>query len=518
MKKKYLLLLLLISYGLFSQDNKKIKSSSGFFEHSLPENEGVQSENILNFISEIESTVDELHSFIILKNNKNIASGWWSPYAPEIPHIMHSLSKSFTSSAIGIAVDEELLELNDRVISFFPEYNSNEIDENFKEMRIRDLLTMTTGQKNEINPSGKNQNNWIELFINAKLDFLPGNHFKYNSYATYMLSAILNKITGENLVDYLYPRLFLPLEIEKPKWEKCPKGITVGGWGLKIKTQDIAKFGQLYLQNGLWKGKQIISKDWIKMASSKQVDNSNSQWEIDWKQGYGFQFWKNRYNSYRGDGAFGQYCIVLPEHEMVVAITGSVKSMQAVLDIFWKEIFSKIQLDVMAEINFNAQQRLIKKLLTLKISPHNSKGLKIKPKVNLEKIYYINDNVFGIKSVQLNKKNNIYELKINSDSGSEKILIGKDKYIVGSLSKFNIIDNYNNGSLDYFKKSITSTPVASNGFWSEKNIYSLKILFLDNTASSNIDLSFDNNEIEIEISLKGVFGLKRKFKLSGGAI
>ena len=340
--KALLSLLFLITSNGFSQKTEGKLIFSNYFEKQLPESEGIQSKSILSFITEIESEIDELHSFMILKNAKNIASGWWSPYAPEIPHLMHSLSKSFTSTAIGLGIDEGLLELNDRVISFFPEYNSDQIDPKFKEMRIRDLLTMTTGHKIEINPSVTQENDWVKLFINTKLDYLPGNYYKYNSYATYMLSAIIKKVSSESLVDFLNSRLFLPLEIEKPYWEKSPKGLNVGGWGLKIKTEDIAKFGQLFLQNGEWEGKQIISRDWVKMATAKQVNNSATQWNVDWKQGYGFQFWKNRFNSYRGDGAFGQYCIVLPKHEMVIAITGSVKNMQKVLDIFWKEIYSKI--------------------------------------------------------------------------------------------------------------------------------------------------------------------------------
>ena len=489
---------------------------SNYFEDVYPESVGVESESILNFINSIEEKINELHSLIILKDGKKIASGWWAPYSSEFPHILHSLSKSFTSTAIGLAIEEGKLNLNDRVISFFPEYETENIDPKFKEMRVRDLLTMTTGEKKEISPFISKDKDWAKLFINAKLDFLPGTYYKYNSYATYMLSCIIKKITNQNLEDYLNPRLFIPLGIEKPSWEKCPRGISYGGWGLKLKTQDIAKFGQLLLQNGKWNGNQIISEDWIKMATSKQVENKYNQYNIDWKQGYGFQFWKNRYNSYRGDGAFGQYCIVIPDHKMVIAITGSVQNMQRVLDVFWEEIYSNLNSNEVKIDNGNFQEKLNEKLISLKIKPHNTKENKFKSKIILDGNYLMNPNELEIKSVKFEKVDHNYRLIIYSNSGKEEIMISDNKYYRNSLSNFNFIDNYSSEGLSYFKnEKINPTPVAINGYWKDKETFSIKILYLENTAKANLDLQFNSNEIEMEVTLKGVFASKTKFKLSG---
>jgi CubicO group peptidase (beta-lactamase class C family) len=152
-----------------------------------------------------------------------------------------------------------------------------------------------------------------------------------------MLSAIVQKTTGQTVVEYLKPRLFDPLGIEDPQWDANPEGITLGGYGLHVRTEDIAKFGQLYLQKGQWNGKPLISADWVALATSKQVSNGSDPTK-DWDQGYGFQFWRSRHNAYRGDGKDGQFCIVLPEQDAVIAITANTGNMQAQLNVVWDEL------------------------------------------------------------------------------------------------------------------------------------------------------------------------------------
>ena len=152
-----------------------------------------------------------------------------------------------------------------------------------------------------------------------------------------MCSAIIQKVSGETLLDYLTPRLFEPLGIENPSWETDPDGINTGGWGLSITTEDISKFGQLYLQKGVWKGKQLVSEEWVEEATKLQSSNGSNP-ESDWDQGYGYQFWRCRHNLYRGDGAFGQFCIVMPDQDAVLAITSGTGDMQKVMSLAWKHL------------------------------------------------------------------------------------------------------------------------------------------------------------------------------------
>ena len=283
-------------------------------EATTPESLGISSQAILNFIEAAEKErKDDLHSFILLRHGQIAAQGWWNPYNPESPHMLFSLSKSFTSTAIGIAQAEGLLNINDKVTSFFPDETPKEASQNLQAMRIRDLLAMNTGHNDDATDRmTKDTASWVKGFLSLPVEHKPGTHFVYNSAATFMLSAIIQKTTGKTLLDYLTPRLFEPLGITHPAWESSPAGINIGGWGLKVRTKDIAQLGQLYLQKGMWQGKQLIPAAWVEEATKKQSSNGSNP-DSDWEQGYGYQFWRCRYDLYRGDGAFGQYCIVFPE-------------------------------------------------------------------------------------------------------------------------------------------------------------------------------------------------------------
>jgi hypothetical protein len=241
---------------------------------------------------------------------------------------------------VGLAVAEGKLSIDDEVLKFFPEDAPAEPSANLKAMRVRDLLTMAAGHQDETSTAADKIS--AKAFLAHPVPHKPGTHFKYNTPATFMCSAIVQKLTGQTVAEYLKPRLFEPLGITQPVWNANWQGVSLGGYGLSVRTEDIARFGQLYLQKGQWQGKQLIPKDWVELATSRQVSNGSNP-KSDWDQGYGFQFWRCRNGAYRGDGAFGQYCIVLPEQDAVVAITSGVKDMQAVLNILWDRLLPAFQ-------------------------------------------------------------------------------------------------------------------------------------------------------------------------------
>jgi CubicO group peptidase (beta-lactamase class C family) len=335
---------------------------------SSPEAEGVSSVGIRDYVETADRQVKTMHSFMLVRHGKVIAEAWWKPEAPEKPHVLWSLSKSFTSTAVGLAVSEGKLSIDDPVLKFFPEACPAEPSENLKAMRVRDLLTMSCGHNTE--PKRDQAEPWVQTFLKHPVPHQPGTHFVYNSMGTYMLSAIVQKATGQNVLDYLGPRLFTSLGIENPTWDSSPQGISCGGWGLSIRTEDIAKFGQLYLQQGKWQGQQLIPATWAQQATSKQISNGTDP-NRDWTQGYGFQFWRCRHNAFRGDGKDGQFCIVLPDQDAVVAITANTRDMQAELNLVWDKLLPAFHEQALPE-NKTEQQKLQETLSRLEVQRASS--------------------------------------------------------------------------------------------------------------------------------------------------
>lgn len=310
---------------------------------STPEEQGVSSKAVLEFV-EAADKINTLHSFMLLRHGKVIAEAWWKPESADKPHILHSLSKSFTSTAIGLAIEEGKLKLDDHVLKFFPNDAPADPSDNLKALTVRDLLTMTGGHDTE--PKAEKSGPSVKTFLAHPFVHKPGTHFLYNSMGTYTLSAIVTKVTGQTTLDYLKPRLFEPLGIEDPHWDASPEGYSLGGGGLYLRTEDIAKFGQLYLQKGKWNGRRLIPKRWVRQATSRQVPNdleNHSKMGPDWRQGYCYQFWRCTHNEYRGDGAAGQFCVVMPDKDAVVVITADTGDMQAELNVVWDKLYPAFQ-------------------------------------------------------------------------------------------------------------------------------------------------------------------------------
>lgn len=335
---------------------------------AAPESQGLSSGAVLAFIEAVNK-IDTLHSFMIVRHGHVIAEGWWKPEAARTPHILNSLSKSFTSSAIGLAIEEGKLKLDDPILKFFPGDAPADPSENLKAVTVRDLLTMSCGHDGETKsaPGGPT----VKQFLSIPVIHKPGTHFQYNSMGTFTLSAIITKVTGQTTLDYLKPRLFEPLGIENPVWATTPEGYSMGGSGLKIRTEDIAKLGQLYLQKGKWEGKQLVPEKWVELATSKQIDNdkeSHSKIGIDWNQGYGFQFWRCTHNAFRGDGAGGQLCVIIPEADVVIAITADTSSFQTEMNAIWNNLLPAFKAEALAE-DAAAQEKIKQAVAQLEAHP-----------------------------------------------------------------------------------------------------------------------------------------------------
>ena len=296
----------------------------------------------------------DLHSIMVVKDGNVVLEKWMSKGKENEPHILNSVSKTFTSMAVGLAISEGRLALDEKLVDIFPEHCPENPSEYLKEITVEHLLTMSCGHSTD--PTHESwevkDKSWIRFFMEHPVTHKPGTLFCYNSLGTYVLSAIVQKRTGEKVVDYLYPRLFRPLGINNVSWLESHEGINTGGWGLFLKTEDLAKMGLMLLQKGQFNGCQVVPAEWIESASSAQVpcvpagmnsDDADKLRKVaktsDWLQGYGYQMWRCRYNAFRADGANGQYIIMIPDKNAVVVTTANIRDMQGEINLIWKYIY-----------------------------------------------------------------------------------------------------------------------------------------------------------------------------------
>jgi CubicO group peptidase (beta-lactamase class C family) len=309
---------------------------------STAEAEGLDPAAVDAFVDAVAQTDAGVHGLMVVRHGVVAAERSWAPYRPELPHMMFSISKSFTSTAIGMAQDAGLLSVDEPVLAFFPGQATARVRRAASGVRLRDLLTMTSGHETDTFPVMRAlpDEDWVRLFFEVPFVHPPGTRFLYNTGATYVLGAALAARTGESLVHFLTPRLFEPLGIRPPAWATSPSGLALAGTGMRLTIEDIAKLGLLYLRRGRWGEHRLLSEQWIDAATSAQVPNRSGA--PDWAQGYGFQFWRSRHESYRADGAFGQFSFVLPREDTVIAITAGLKENWRIPDLVWDHLLPGI--------------------------------------------------------------------------------------------------------------------------------------------------------------------------------
>lgn len=464
---------------------------------SSPEAQGVSSAALLSFLEEADKSIDAMNSFMLLRHGHVVAEGWWTPYNAESPHSLYSLSKSFTSTAVGLAISEGKLSLDDEVLKFFPEDAPSSPSDKLKSMRVHDLLRMSTGHQSE--PSLTGDQAWTKTFLAHPVPNKPGTHFLYNTPATYMLSAIVQKVTGSTVLDYLHPRLFDPLGITNPTWGTSPQGVSLGGFGLNIRTEDIARFGQLYLQKGTWHGKSLVPAAWIEAATARQTSNGSNP-KSDWDQGYGYQFWRCRHGAFRGDGAFGQYCVVLPEQDAVIAITSGVKDMQAVLNLVWDKLLPALKPTALPADD-GARQALERKLASLTVRPQEGSSTTADPSKVSGKTFAFptNEQKLETLGVVLGDKDDGATLVLKRDGVEYRAPIGMGAWRKGRLAFADLPEQ----------------PVGVSGGWTEPDTLTVKICLYETPFIITMKLKFADKELRVNAEPNVNFRNAKKIEFVG---
>lgn len=442
---------------------------------SAPEAQGVSAAGILDFVDAADKQIHFINSFMLVRHGHVVAEGWWAPYRADARHELYSLSKSFTSTAIGLAISEGKLSLDDHVLQFFPEYAPPHPSENLRAMRVRDLLRMSCGQ--EVEGEHTDDVPWAKTFLELPVPFKPGTHFLYNNFGTYMLSAIVQKATGQTTLDFLTPRLFEPLGIEHATWGTSPQGVSWGASRLAIRTEDIARFGQLYLQNGKWNGKQIVPEAWVKAATTLQTGTGSNP-KSDWDQGYCYQFWRCQHDCFRGDGMYGQLCIVMPKQDAVVAITGCVEEMQPELDLVWDKLLPAMK-DAALPPDGAADARLVDRLQHLSMPPITSTGAE--DAAVFGKKFEFPTNELKLKSLRIEPTDDAVMLRMHIGDTDFAIpcTSGKWRDCKATLGRYE------------------NQPAAATGGWTAADTFSAKLSFYETTYFYSLTMKFGGDKVEL---------------------
>lgn len=484
---------------LFLLSGCKKEQLSTTLPRSTPEAESVSSQGIINFLDAAAKSRHEFHSIMFLRHGKVIAEGWWNPYKPELKHTLYSTSKSFTATAVGFAVSEKRLSVNDKVTSFFPDALPDTVSPYLSQMKIKDLLSMSAGM--EPDPTFSvvvNDSNWVKAFLSKPVVHEPGTKFLYNTLATYMLSAIVQKVTGEKVIDYLKPRLFEPLAIQGMDWEVDPRGINTGGWGLRLKTEDMAKFGQLFLQKGKWNGAQILPSSWIEEATTLKIyqapDAPQSRKDSsDWMQGYCYQMWRCRHNCYRADGAYGQYIIVMPDQDAVIAITSETSDMQNEINLVWDYLLPAIKTDKLPE-NSALAETLKQKLSSLALSlPEPGNVSTISSKIS-GKTYLLEPNEKHVETMKFLFTGNTCTVSMKIDSILFDFSLGTGNWITGETTL------PGPDLLLTAKAHFVGLPparVAGSFGWKDDNTLELILRYIESPHTETITCRFEKNMLAL---------------------
>ena len=472
---------------------------------STPEAEGVSSAGVLALVSALESgQAGEIHSLMLLRHGKVVAEGWWAPYTPEDIHVLYSVTKSFNSTAVGFAVQEGLLGVDDLLVSHFADLAPAQVDPEMAAMKIRDLLTMSTGHETDSIDAMRQRTDgqWTRSFLESDVPRAPGSYFFYNSGAAYMLGALVQRVTGSTVEQYLKSRLFEPLGITQEIWGQSQEGVNLTDGGLSIRTEDLAKFGQLYLQGGMWNGQQLVPAEWAADATRLQVSSGNN--DNNWGYGYGFQFWRSKVG-FRADGSLGQFAFVLPDQDVVLAITSGTSDTDGVMNIVWDNLLPAIVGDAQPE-DPAALEALRARLAGLALPmPAGAPSAPLATDVSGRR-YATAQNSLDISGLTLDFSGASPVLAIEDTDGAHSLSVG--------------IGQWARQRTDYRKhiNELFDTPeqgVAVSGAWSTDNTFVTRIVFDETPYTMNMSFTFEGEQVRVGTTYNVRWGTPSEPEITG---
>ena len=485
MKRQLLILLALLPLLLAAQ--------VGDLPRSTPAAEGISTQAVINMMDSLMALPEcDIHHVMVVRHGKVVAELHPTPFRAEDSHTLYSASKTFVSLAVGCAIDDNLLRLDDRVMTFFPDKRTNRVSDNMAAMTVRDLLMMASGVK----PDWTMRNNsmdWVKDWLAKPVDDAPGSLFQYDSMCTFMLSAIVQRVTSHTTLEYLEQKLFAPMHITVADWETSPDGINTGGWGLRVQAETMAKLGLLLLNKGQWEGQQLISADYVEAACSRLIDGGAKETvpATDGNQGYGYQVWQSKWpGSFRADGAMGQYTVVVPQEDLVVVILGMKLYGHEELACIWNQLMPGLK-DAPLEPENKLQKRLDNLCAKAKLSLPNGKRSTNKAKVAIGKQFQLAHNRFGLKQITVGDN----QLYLNyEDDTKERLMMGYRNWQYSPLTG---LPYYSINAINRMQGFAHGFTAASAYAWTSPKTLELHVHYVDWISGMVFVFDFDKNEVTI---------------------
>lgn len=463
-------------------------SDNGVLRRSSPEAAGVRSSDLVTFFKALDNSGIEFHEVTLIRHGCVIAQADWTPYSLDEPHMTHSLTKLFTNTAVGMACSEGLFSLDDKVVSFFPDEEYDRDNKWLNEMTVRDLITMRCGHDHLI--SGNKwrpiKTSWVAEFFKEPLAYAPGEHFQYTSATSYILSAIVQKVTGMTTFEYLNDRLLKDLGITSMSWDRCPHGICSGGNGITIKNEDAAKMGLLYLNDGVWNSKRYLSHEWVE-------ESSVTSCKLNPDTGYGFHL-SNENGIISSGGIFGQTVAYAPEYDLVLSINAACpKNRPNALDIRMRRLIDAYLLPVLQKEALTESPEAVGELedyLSSLTLPGVPKASAAANEAAYMGTYKAEENIDGIKSLALKKTEDGIAFYMEDARGRHRILCGENAWITSESSM--------TGNYLHHQYQPESTRVSAGAWWIDENTLLMKWAWINMTFVDTAICHFYKDTVEFK--------------------
>ena len=487
--------------------NTQKASDTVFTLATSPESVGIPSQAILNFLQRIDAERICMHGFLLVRHNQIAAEGYWAPWSADRKHRMYSVSKSFVSLAVGMMIDEGRLTLEDQVASYFPDKVPAQLHPWLADSTVRDLLMMSTAHSST--SYTRDDPDWVWTFFNRAPSHPPGAIFAYDTAATVVLTALVERLAGMPFLDYMRPGFLDRIGFSADAWcVRTPEGVSWGGSGVMCTLRDLAKVALACMNDGRWGDEQVLPAAYVAAATAKQIDNA-----LRGNYGYGYQIWREQENGFSFRGMGSQYAICFPDKDFLfacIADTQGAPAGSAIPTVMQEELYPHLA-DAPLLADQAAQAKLsatIERLAVLPL-PGNS-AAPVAAKVD-GAWYTLAENPMGITRMRLFFHGDRGVWEYTNEQGDNVLHFGMGRVLSGKFPQRN-----------YFGPQIGVIPgieydCLASAAWVDGQTFNLEVYITDiHLGGLRISFAFKGEEIGIFMTKQAEWFLDEYNGFAGG--